>query len=126
MGSLIIFDLDGTLLDNNGNLNTGIISKLRNQHTLAIASRNDKYHVLDILKENNVINDFEFICADFRPKKYMVRQIIDEYIVRFGDNPVPIFFIDDLATNLQNVSESEIGIICCTFESFKKQIPEFE
>ncbi len=114
---LLIFDLDETLISNNGidQEVKAILCTLASKNVeMAIASRNDQYVALDKLCENGIREYFSFVVADFRPKGFQVRDILNKYVkknIKFGR----IFFIDDAEHNVADVKKRVPEVQCLLF-----------
>lgn len=119
---LLILDLDGTLIHEDGSHEDfSILRQLRREGVeLCLASRNDMYHVLNILDSHGIRDLFTFVVADFRPKGFQVRDILKKYRSEdlvFGK----VLFIDDYPQNIENVTSlvdcAECLLFGCDIES---------
>ena len=114
--TLVIFDLDGTLIHEDGGLEDfSVLSRLKNENcVLAIASRNDYFHAIEVLSKYDMIDYFEYIMADFRPKVYQVREIMN-FARRDGIDFSDVVFIDDYLPNIQRIKFEEPLVIAYHF-----------
>ena len=102
--TLVVFDFDGTLVFEDGSHEDfTLLEKLRHSNIdLAIASRNDAYHLDRSLKMLHLEKLFTYVMADFRPKSYQVRHILMIYSKQ-GIEFSTVFFIDDYLPNIERM-----------------------
>jgi predicted phosphatase len=124
--NLVIFDLDGTLVHSDGRVEDfSVLDKLADEmNILAIASRNDYYHVIEVLEEQKIIHNFRYIMADFRPKVFQIREIM-KLALEDSIEISQIVFIDDFLPNLQRVGDDEPSVTTFQFGVQINSLHEF-
>ncbi|MHA1927395.1 MAG: hypothetical protein ACTSV2_02320 [Candidatus Thorarchaeota archaeon] len=105
---LIVFDFDRTLVHDDGQCeNFEVLTALRKKDVeLAIASRNDQYHLTQMLNSLGIYEKFRYIMADFRPKSIQLRHIVTLFADE-GNHFDTIYFIDDYAPNIERMRLDE-------------------
>lgn len=105
----LFIDLDDTIISNDEKrilLEPQVIylfPKLKEKNIkLIISSRNPPYIVEDILEKHGFSEYFVKIIADYRKKKYQIKQVLanDNYLL---DDQILIIFIDDYLENCKDV-----------------------
>lgn len=101
---LVVLDFDGTLVFADGSHeNFDLLKELhKSKIELAIASRNDRYHLDRSLSRLGLDNLFTYVMADFRAKSYQMRHILMLYSRR-GVTFSKIIFIDDYPPNIERM-----------------------
>jgi HAD superfamily phosphatase (TIGR01681 family) len=108
---LFFIDLDDTLitkdnpqllLEKNG---IKFLNKLKKSGVmLFISSRNFPYVVINVLKKHSIVNLFQIILADFRNKKFHIKEALSD-LKKQSILPKAIIFLDDHLLNCENVAE---------------------
>ena len=111
--TLIVFDFDGTLVFEDGTHEDFDVIRqlLQNGFEISIASRNDKYHVEQMLGQLEISDLFTFVMADFRPKSYQMKHILWLYSQR-GIEFSNVIFVDDYLPNIERMKVDLPSIIC--------------
>ena len=110
---LVILDFDETLVHSEG-LQEGFeaLSNLKEMGVeFCIASRNHHYVVEDALESRSVRHLFTYVMADFRPKVFQIRHILDQYRLRKLQFR-KILFVDDYLPNVDRVRKELPHIDC--------------
>lgn len=113
---LLILDLDGTLIHEDGtNEDFSILTLLRQRGVeICLASRNDLYHVYNVLDSLNIRELFTYVVADFRPKGCQVRHIVSKYRNE-GMMFRRVLFVDDFEQNVVSVKSLVDNVECLLF-----------
>ena len=114
--NLVVFDFDDTLVHSDGRKEDfSILSEIKDRgFRLAIASRNDTYHVEEQLVKLGIQHLFNYVMADFRPKVFQIREIVFKSR-REGVEFQHIVFIDDYLPHLERVIRDEPDILTLHF-----------
>lgn len=104
---IVFLDLDETLVDKSKelisvNLNTLLVELANKDVTFVVSSRNTTYEVEILLQQFNLRHCFSYVCADFRPKKYHVRECL--HIFKTNNFKISrVFFVDDSLNNCEQI-----------------------
>ena len=123
----VFLDFDETLISNNKKRLlfepkiVPILQKLKEKNVkLLISSRNQQHIVKDLLAKHNLLIYFEKIIADYRNKKYHIKQVIMNENFKFT-NQTLILFIDDHLANCIEINELasnlELSLLVINYKS---------
>ncbi|MHA1863241.1 MAG: hypothetical protein ACTSWA_05680 [Candidatus Thorarchaeota archaeon] len=123
--NLVVFDFDDTLVHSDGHTEDfSILSEIKKGgFHLAIASRNDTYHVEEQLSKLGIHHLFGYVMADFRPKVFQIREIIFES-QKVGIEFQHIVFIDDYLPHIERIMRDEPGVITLHFGEAVKTLDD--
>ena len=111
--TLVVLDFDGTLVFEDGSHEDfDILRNLTKSRVItAIASRNDKYHLVRRLDELGISGLFTYVMADFRPKSYQMKHILwlfSKQKIEFSR----IYFVDDYLPNIERMKKDLPEVHC--------------
>lgn len=123
--ALVILDFDETLVQSEGQQEGfEILPNLKEMGVeLCIASRNHRYVVEDALKLHSIRHLLTYVMADFRPKVFQIKHILNKYLLRevqFGR----VLFVDDYLPNIHLVRRELPHIECFQFGVDLKHLTE--
>jgi len=114
--TLVVLDFDGTLVFEDGSHEDfGILRELiKSGVETAIASRNDKYHLVRRLNELGISDLFTHVMADFRPKSYQMKHILwlfSKQNIEFSG----VYFVDDYLPNIERMRNDLPEVHCLQY-----------